>query len=561
MAYQVLARKWRPRRFQDVIGQDHITKTLQNSLKTNRLGHAYLLTGTRGIGKTSIARIFAKSLRCESRLDDGNPCGKCNGCIDFDSGSSLNFIEVDGASHNSVDNIRDLVGNVQYLPTSGQYKIYIIDEVHMLSSSAFNALLKTLEEPPAHVIFIFATTEPHKLLDTVLSRCQRFDFRNATVDDLIAHIQEIAKTENITFENDKIIKQICLQGRGSVRDTLSLLDQVLSFSTDLRVDEETVAISLGLARTSVIAKICEYLIGMRTKEVTDLYFSLLEENISVKNIATSMLNHIYEVIENIDNTDRLVSDGLIDPQVVKDISAAELIWIFETISKDTRWILDSLIPDKAFVLLLQKIAQRRDFLINKPTASSQEVNSEIKKKSTDVAQDEVQEAPVEAPPIAEKIVEEKVKKSWDGFLSFLKTESPGTITYLMHSNLINPVDLQTQADVFHINLGFKMKDQVMYDYLNDKEMQKKLTGLIERYIDREGIKVELTVELVDKDEKQHTDFKSVAEIDKEKQLKEEEEKRVKFLNHPNVIEAQRIFNTSVDKVVLLDPSKIKKDTN
>jgi DNA polymerase-3 subunit gamma/tau len=175
--YQVLARKWRPKKFNDVIGQEHITKTLVNSIEKNKVAHAYLFTGTRGVGKTTIARIFAKSLRCENRLEDFNPCGECNSCKSIDSSNSLDYVEIDGASNNSVDNIRELIENVNYLPSSGKYKVYVIDEVHMLSNSAFNALLKTLEEPPAHVVFIFATTDPHKLLGTVLSRCQRFDFK------------------------------------------------------------------------------------------------------------------------------------------------------------------------------------------------------------------------------------------------------------------------------------------------------------------------------------------------------------------------------------------------
>ena len=193
MAYQVLARKWRPKKFQDVIGQEHVTKSLQNAIAKDKIGHAYMMVGTRGVGKTSVARIFAKAIRCENLTSDINACGTCKACLDFDTETSMNVIEIDGASNNSVDNIRELISNVHYLPTSGRFKVYIIDEVHMLSTNAFNALLKTLEEPPAHVVFIFATTEAQKLLGTVLSRCQRFDFRNVSVARLVEHVKEISK--------------------------------------------------------------------------------------------------------------------------------------------------------------------------------------------------------------------------------------------------------------------------------------------------------------------------------------------------------------------------------
>jgi len=180
MAYQVLARKWRPQKFSEVAGQAHIVRALQNAVSSKKIAHAYLLTGTRGIGKTTIARLFAKAINCTDFDKTKEPCEVCESCRGMQEDSSIDYLEIDGASNNSVDDIRSLVENVQYLPTSGQYKIYVIDEVHMLSNAAFNALLKTLEEPPKHVVFIFATTDPDKLLKTVLSRCQRLDFKDAS---------------------------------------------------------------------------------------------------------------------------------------------------------------------------------------------------------------------------------------------------------------------------------------------------------------------------------------------------------------------------------------------
>ena len=248
MSYQVLARKWRPKRFEEVVGQEHVTRSLQNSLKSAKLAHAYLFTGTRGVGKTTIARLFGKAIRCENRGPDMNPCLQCNPCKDIESAYSLDYQEIDGASNNSVDNVRELIENVRYLPAIGSHKIYVIDEVHMLSTAAFNALLKTLEEPPEHVIFIFATTEAQKLLGTILSRCQRFDLRNVPVDVLTAHLKVIIQKESIKFSDERFIERLAVYGKGSVRDALSLLDQVLSLAGEGPITDAVFFPSLGLAR-------------------------------------------------------------------------------------------------------------------------------------------------------------------------------------------------------------------------------------------------------------------------------------------------------------------------
>jgi len=227
MTYQVLSRKLRPKAFQEVIGQEHVIRSLSNAVKVKKIGHAYLFSGTRGVGKTTVARIFAKAIRCDSPLSDGNPCNTCKPCLDFNVDNSMDIIEIDGASNNSVENIRDLIANVQYLPTTGRFRIYIIDEVHMLSNSAFNALLKTLEEPPEHVIFIFATTEPQKIPATIVSRSQRFDFKSVSINDLVKFIKDVAVREKIHFGDENIYNEIATLGYGSVRDALSVIDQIL----------------------------------------------------------------------------------------------------------------------------------------------------------------------------------------------------------------------------------------------------------------------------------------------------------------------------------------------
>lgn len=252
MAYTALYRKFRPRVFEDVKGQDPIVTTLKNQIKNERTSHAYLFCGTRGTGKTSIAKIFARAVNCENPVD-GSPCGECEMCRSILAGSSMNVIEMDAASNNGVENIRQIVDEVTYSPQQGKYKVYIIDEVHMLSTGAFNALLKTLEEPPSYVIFILATTEVHKLPITILSRCQRYDFRRITMDALSGRIKELTDVENIKIE-EKAIRYIAKTADGSMRDALSLLDQCVAFYFDQELTYDKVLDVLGAVDTEVFSR-------------------------------------------------------------------------------------------------------------------------------------------------------------------------------------------------------------------------------------------------------------------------------------------------------------------
>lgn len=249
MSYQVIARKWRPQSFNELIGQEHVSQTLLNALKAQRMPHAMLFTGPRGTGKTSSARILAKSLSC-SQAKDFVPCHECLDCLDIAQGRHIDVIEIDGASNNGVDAIRELRNTVGYMPSSGKYKIYIIDEVHMLSTSAFNALLKTLEEPPEHVIFILATTEAHKIPQTILSRCQRFDFRRIATRKITEHLKSICQSESFSYE-EEALWLIARQGDGSMRDSQSLLEQVITF-TNANIQYKQVVEILGLTDRHLI---------------------------------------------------------------------------------------------------------------------------------------------------------------------------------------------------------------------------------------------------------------------------------------------------------------------
>lgn len=258
MSYQALYRKWRPTDFKDVKGQEHIVQTLQNQIKSDRIGHAYLFCGTRGTGKTTVAKILAKAVNCQNPKD-GNPCGECPACKAIAAGTSMNVIEIDAASNNGVDNIREIREEVQYSPTEGKYKVYIIDEVHMLSIGAFNALLKTLEEPPSYVIFILATTEAHKIPITILSRCQRYDFHRISIETIADRLSELMKEENITVE-DKAIKYIAKAADGSMRDALSLLDQCIAFYLGKELKYDNVLEVLGAVDTTVFEQMLELLL-------------------------------------------------------------------------------------------------------------------------------------------------------------------------------------------------------------------------------------------------------------------------------------------------------------
>ena len=227
MSYQVLARKWRPKKFSELVGQEHVVRALSNALDSQRMHHAFLFTGTRGIGKTTIARIFAKSLNCE-RGQSSNPCGECAACRDIDAGRFMDMIEIDAASNTGVDNVRDLIENAQYSPSRGRFKVYLIDEVHMLSKSAFNALLKTLEEPPPHVKFLLATTDPEKLPVTVLSRCLKFNLKRLLPEQIVGQMRHILEAEQIAFDTEAL-DELARGADGSLRDGLSLLDQAIAY--------------------------------------------------------------------------------------------------------------------------------------------------------------------------------------------------------------------------------------------------------------------------------------------------------------------------------------------
>ncbi len=259
VSYTALYRKFRPQEFEDVKGQEHIVTTLKNQIKADRIGHAYLFCGTRGTGKTTVAKIFAKAVNCENPVD-GSPCGECPTCKAIAEGASMNVIEIDAASNNGVDNIRQIREEVTYRPTEGKYKVYIIDEVHMLSAGAFNALLKTLEEPPSYVIFILATTEAHKIPITILSRCQRYDFHRISIDTIAGRLMDLMQEEQVDVE-EKAIRYVAKAGDGSMRDALSLLDQCIAFHLGETLTYDNVLEVLGAVDTEIFSRLLRQILA------------------------------------------------------------------------------------------------------------------------------------------------------------------------------------------------------------------------------------------------------------------------------------------------------------
>lgn len=314
MSYTALYRKFRPDTFGDVKGQDHIVTTLRNQLKAGRIGHAYLFTGTRGTGKTTVAKIFARTVNCENPSEDG-PCGECRSCRAIAAGASMNVIEIDAASNNGVDNIREIVEEVSYSPAEGKYKVYIIDEVHMLSIGAFNALLKTLEEPPSYVIFILATTEVHKIPVTILSRCQRYDFKRITIETIADRLRELMDKEQVHVE-EKALRYIAKTADGSMRDALSLLDQCIAFHFGEELTYDKVLDVLGAVDTEVFARLLEMVLA---RDITGC-ISLLEEVVMQGRELTQFVADITWYLRNL----LLVRTSGSDIEDVIDVSSDNL---------------------------------------------------------------------------------------------------------------------------------------------------------------------------------------------------------------------------------------------
>ncbi len=357
MSYQVLARKWRPKNFTEMVGQQHVLQALVNALDSERLHHAYLFTGTRGVGKTTIARIFSKSLNCEKGISS-SPCGECPSCLEVDEGRSVDLIEIDAASRTGVDDMRELLDNVQYAPTRNRFKVYLIDEVHMLSKHSFNALLKTLEEPPEHVKFLLATTDPQKLPVTVLSRCLQFNLKRMFPAQIQGHLSDLLNQEGIQFEEQALIL-LAHAADGSMRDALSLLDQAIAYSGG-EVKTEAVESMLGAISQDYLIKILQALTDQDATELLATTRQLIERNPDYQRVCSDLIQVFHQMALYISAAGIEPEDGLLK-QSIMDISAslsAEEVQLYYQIILQGRKDLD-ISPDQALgfeMLMLRLLA-------------------------------------------------------------------------------------------------------------------------------------------------------------------------------------------------------------
>lgn len=348
MAYQAIYRKFRPKTFDEVLGQEHITTILKNQLKNNNIAHAYLFSGTRGTGKTSTAKIFARAVNCTDNID-GNPCNNCEVCNGILEENIMDVVEMDAASNNSVDDIRELREKVKYLPAKGRYKVYIIDEVHMLSKGAFNALLKTLEEPPKHLLFILATTEPQRLPATILSRCQRFDFKRLTVDTLKTNMQNICEEIGVNIE-DKAMSLIARNADGAMRDALSILDQCISFVNTSEgantITYDYVTSVLGTVNNDTLFQMSDYIISKNLDEGLKLIDYIMRQGRDIKQFVKELIIHFRnimiiktteDVYDIIDGTEEMINMLKEQSQTIQLSEVIRILNILSDIENKTKW--------------------------------------------------------------------------------------------------------------------------------------------------------------------------------------------------------------------------------
>jgi DNA polymerase-3 subunit gamma/tau len=513
MQYQVLARKWRPSLFGEVRGQDHVLQAIKGIFKAQQFPQSYLFTGTRGVGKTTLARILAKALNCSDLQNTFEPCLKCSSCHGIHSGNNLDYQEVDGASHNGVEDIRGILDSLQYLPTIGRFRVFVIDEVHMLSISAFNALLKNLEEPPEHVIFIFATTDPEKIPETVLSRLLRFDLRSISVQALEKVVLEICQKEGISFDQQSTLSALCKAGMGSLRDTLTYLEQLKAQATDQIIHMDDLNLNLGLMKSSALKTIVGAIAKRDLELLSATYLKCLEENIDVESFTSQISDYYFDLSQ------RLMREN--SPKLQDSLN------FYQTLSRDFKWAIESLYPERAVLVALQK------GVLSLGIKTYQHSENGIQHEATE--------------NVTQKRVVVKKNASFDflHFLKFLSNTRAASSANLELGNLVNASVSKEQAQ---ITFGFPEKCRLMYDYFHEKDVRQGVIDSLARYLDLAEELIELKFEIFDSEEMKKKSFKSIADINYEVSQKSENELKADFTNSKVVLELARVFGKPIENI-------------
>ncbi|MFR4255932.1 DNA polymerase III subunit gamma/tau [Dorea longicatena] len=448
MSYTALYRKFRPDEFEDVKGQDAIVRTLKNQINADRIGHAYLFCGTRGTGKTTVAKIFAKAVNCEHPVD-GSPCGECAMCKSIAAGTSMNVIEIDAASNNGVDNIREIREEVTYRPTEGKYKVYIIDEVHMLSIGAFNALLKTLEEPPEYVIFILATTEAHKIPITILSRCQRYDFKRISIETIAARLRELIDKEGWDVE-DKAVRYIAKMADGSMRDSLSLLDQCAAFYMNETLTYDHVLEVLGAVDTEVFSRLLRQLLAMDVHQVIETIDELVMQGRELSQLAADFTWYLRNLLlvkssDNMEDVLDVSSENLAllkeEAQMIDSDTLIRYIRIFSDLTNQLKYATQKRVLLEVTLIKLCRPAmdQNKDALLDRIRAIEKQLEEgawEAPVRERIVYASDAKEAGEPKPkPELPQALNEDVKAVAKDFRMIINEASPMLRTYLKKARL------------------------------------------------------------------------------------------------------------------------------
>lgn len=485
MSYTALYRKFRPDNFEDVKGQDHIVTTLKNQIKADRIGHAYLFCGTRGTGKTTIAKIFAKAVNCENPKE-GSPCGECPTCRAIAAGASMNVIEIDAASNNSVDNIREIVEEVSYSPAEGKFKVYIIDEVHMLSIGAFNALLKTLEEPPSYVIFILATTETHKIPITILSRCQRYDFKRITVDTIADRLKELMEVEGVSVE-EKAIRYVAKAADGSLRDALSLLDQCIAFHFGQELTYDKVLDVLGAVDVGVFSRLLRNVLERNVLGCIELLEEMIMQGRELTQFVTDFTWYLRNLLlvktsDNIEDVIDMSSDNLARLKEEAELADMEIIMryirIFSELSGQIKYSANKriLIEMSLIKLCKPEMETTQDSLLDRVREIEEKLENGIAAAAPAAAPTAQQVTLKKERPALPKAIPDEVQQiveRWSGIVA----ECPQPLkTY------IKPAKLSLGGDN---KLMLVLEDGIATDYLKQADNKRLLEQVISESIGKE----------------------------------------------------------------------------